>query len=361
MNIGDRVRLMSGREEGIITRLLDQQQIEVAIDNEFTIPLLRSDVVVISQAEVKAFGERPAPPIAPPPKPGSTPAGPPGGGSKGGMKATGPKGGGPTGKPALAALGAYLALTHEAEELLAVRLLNNADEELLYTYGEEKGDQYIGRKNGVLPAREGAVLAHLHLRDFETWPALVVQFLAHHPGNRQLQALETARVRFKAASFYGSRGAVPLLKGAEGYVYRLAEHRLVTAPILPPAPVGTTGPDPALAAALTAGMLTPKTAPNVKVTAPPHEVDLHLEKLADAPAGEVSNAEALRLQMAAFQDALDRAIATAMHEIVFIHGLGSGALRKEIHRALSRDRRIKFFEEAQKEQFGFGATRVRLK
>lgn len=241
-------------------------------------------------------------------------------------------------------------LIHQAEELLAVQLVNNADDDLLYTYGEEKQEHYLGRKNGQLGPRAAVVLAHLHLRDFETWPAVVVQYLPHRAEAPQLHALETARVRFKAATFYNSRGPAPILK-QEGYVFRLAEHRLVTAALLP-----------SFDAALLADKLnSPAPAPNVKMVAPPHEVDLHLEHLADAPEGEVNNTEALRLQMAAFQDALDRAIATSMHEIIFIHGVGSGTLRKEIHRALSRDARIKFFEEAQKEKFGFGATKVRLK
>ena len=168
----------------------------------------------------------------------------------------------------------------------------------------------------------------------------------------ELRTLETARVRFKASTFYNSRGPAPVLR-QEGYVFRLADHRVV-----PPGAVAPETPD---AARLADKLNTSTAAPNVKVTAPPHEVDLHLDQLPDAPTGEVSNAEALRRQMAAFEDALDRAVATAMHEIIFIHGVGTGALRKEIHRALSRDPRIKFFEEAQKEKFGYGATRVRLK
>ena len=43
MNVGDRVRLLTGTEEGIVTRLLDSELVEVAIDNDFTIPVLRRD------------------------------------------------------------------------------------------------------------------------------------------------------------------------------------------------------------------------------------------------------------------------------------------------------------------------------
>ncbi|GAC1597645.1 MAG: hypothetical protein NVS3B25_22860 [Hymenobacter sp.] len=69
----------------------------------------------------------------------------------------------------------------------------------------------------------------------------------------------------------------------------------------------------------------------------------------------------LKIQLDAFEDALSRALATNMHEIVFIHGMGNGVLRKELHRQLSRNKDIKFFEDAHKEKFGFGATLVRLK
>ena len=56
-----------------------------------------------------------------------------------------------------------------------------------------------------------------------------------------------------------------------------------------------------------------------------------------------------------------RALAIHIHEIVFIHGMGNGVLRKEIHRQLSRNKGIKFFEDVRKEKFGFDATLAQLK
>ena len=97
------------------------------------------------------------------------------------------------------------------------------------------------------------------------------------------------------------------------------------------------------------------------MVAPPHELDLHLQALRPDSKEELSNTAILRLQLDAFEDALSRALATNMHEIIFIHGMGNGVLRKEIHRQLSRNKDIKFFEDARKEKFGFGATLVRLK
>ena len=75
----------------------------------------------------------------------------------------------------------------------------------------------------------------------------------------------------------------------------------------------------------------------------------------------MSNSAMLKLQLDTFQDALDRAMAANMHEIVFIHGAGNGILRKEIQKLLSRTPGIKFYEDAKKEKFGYGATLVRLR
>ncbi len=41
MNIGDRVRLIHGSEEGIVTKLLPHDTVEVEIEEGFKIPVLR--------------------------------------------------------------------------------------------------------------------------------------------------------------------------------------------------------------------------------------------------------------------------------------------------------------------------------
>jgi dsDNA-specific endonuclease/ATPase MutS2 len=49
-----------------------------------------------------------------------------------------------------------------------------------------------------------------------------------------------------------------------------------------------------------------------------------------------------------------------MDEITFIHGIGNGVLRKEIHKYLSHLGNIKYFQDTQKSRFGYGATLVRI-
>jgi hypothetical protein len=61
--VGDRVRLLHMQGEGVVVRVIDDSQIEVAIDNDFYIPVLRREVVLISPGEKKLLkqeGVKPA-------------------------------------------------------------------------------------------------------------------------------------------------------------------------------------------------------------------------------------------------------------------------------------------------------------
>jgi hypothetical protein len=399
---------LTGTEEGIVTRLLDSELVEVAIDNDFTIPVLRREVVVVAQEEGKNF-DRAAPDYGPGQTPGKNanaskkdnskrpthtpaPAKPAQPSLQEALAAAASSGAGiakPAGsspasgasKQPAAAKGLFLALVHQSPELLGVTLINNTEADVLYTYGEETSARpyralaadKLGPKASTKP------LSFLHLKDFETWPAVVFQLLPTKLNGDAAYELLTKRQAFKASTFYGSQKPAPVI-GKDAYLYQLDEkaaaaiapEKLVQeTPTPAPEPAKPAGVDAAALKAQLSGDAPAKPAavvaaaapakPTAPVVAPPHEFDLHLEALRPDNKEELSNTAILRLQLDAFEDALTRALATNMHEIVFIHGLGNGTLRKEIHRQLSRNKDIKFFEDAQKGKFGFGATLVRLK
>jgi len=400
MNVGDRVRLLTGTEEGIITRVLDSELVEVAIDNDFTIPVLLRELVPVAAEEGAAF-RRPAPEAARPstgskknkpqggqpkavrPGPPTPPAGPgrPGAPQAGPSAAMPPRAAAAT-PPPPAAKGLFLALVHQAPELLALHLLNNSEAEVVFTYGEERQGKYRALATGQLKAKAASpALAHLHLKDFEQWPAVVFQLLSFKLNADTAYDLLTKRQSFKATTFYTSRRPAPVI-GKEAYLFqldekpapalnpeKLAQAEAALEAAATPSPVLDTKRANVLQQALGGDKPAPVPAaiapappkPAAALVAPPHEFDLHIEKLRPEGAEGLSNTAMLRQQLDAFEDALSRALATNMHEIIFIHGAGNGVLRKEIHRQLSRNKDIKFFEEAQKEKFGYGATLVRLK
>jgi dsDNA-specific endonuclease/ATPase MutS2 len=99
---------------------------------------------------------------------------------------------------------------------------------------------------------------------------------------------------------------------------------------------------------------------NLRISPAPNIVDLHIEKLVN-DFQNMKNAEILELQLKTFEKYLDQAIASGLNEITFIHGAGNGILKNAIHKKLSKMSEIQFYQDAQKEKFGYGATLVGLK
>lgn len=89
------------------------------------------------------------------------------------------------------------------------------------------------------------------------------------------------------------------------------------------------------------------------------EVDLHIENLRP-DSGDLSASEILSIQLDAFESAFDKALAESVQNLVLIHGVGSGVLKEEIQRRLSKRKEIAHFKDAQKDRFGYGATEIRF-
>ncbi len=88
-------------------------------------------------------------------------------------------------------------------------------------------------------------------------------------------------------------------------------------------------------------------------------VDLHIEKLVENPS-RFTKREMMDIQLERFDQMLDRAVAQGLREATFIHGVGNGFLKNEIHRRLERHKQVKSFALDSFERFGFGATRLLL-
>jgi hypothetical protein len=92
---------------------------------------------------------------------------------------------------------------------------------------------------------------------------------------------------------------------------------------------------------------------------PPSAVDLHAEKLVEDPASFTS-AELLHLQINEFEKQLDLALLHHLPYMVFIHGIGAGKLKTELHHRLKKEARVKSFENKFHSLYGYGATEVHL-
>lgn len=88
------------------------------------------------------------------------------------------------------------------------------------------------------------------------------------------------------------------------------------------------------------------------------EVDLHIEELTE-DYHLLTNAQKLSMQLDKFQSALERAMKSHIHKIVFIHGVGNGVLRQSIRDILKRYNGVQY-SDGSYQKYGAGATEVRI-
>ncbi len=86
-------------------------------------------------------------------------------------------------------------------------------------------------------------------------------------------------------------------------------------------------------------------------------VDLHIEKLY-INYKYLAPSEMLDIQLKEFQNALEFAIATHQKSIFFIHGIGKGSLKNEIHLRLNQTKWVHKYVNEYNNKYGYGATEV---
>lgn len=90
--------------------------------------------------------------------------------------------------------------------------------------------------------------------------------------------------------------------------------------------------------------------------APKMEVDLHINQLIKSSKG-MTNHEILNLQLETAKRQLEFAIRKRIQKVVFIHGVGEGVLKEELHYLFRRYENLKYYD-AEYQKYGTGATEV---
>ncbi|RYC70445.1 Smr/MutS family protein [Spirosoma sordidisoli] len=351
MNIGDKVRLLRAKEQGVVSRFLPGDMIEIEIEDGFRIPVMRSEIVPVSPLEAERLLKTNT---YAPQKPAAS----------------------ASSLAILSNQGIYLAFLPVNDREYTLHLINNTDWEFAYALGEESaapagGVQFRGVHSGLLKPKSQQKMNDLYTHaTFENWPTFVVQGLWFRAGKSSLRPPLVKRFKARASTFFKNKVTVPVLS-QPGFQTQLDAEAESTAP----APAGTR-PQPAGAVPqrpsarpttirpdeLKAEMLKAKTDLGaLSVEKPSSVVDLHVEALLPNGPGNRTPSDLLTVQLHHFEKNLENAIASGMNDITFIHGVGSGALKTEIHRRLGQHPNVRFFEDAQKQKFGYGATKVTIK
>jgi len=315
MNIGDRVRLLHGKEEGTIRKISSSGRIEVEIEEGFIIPAMKTDVVVIAEAEKSYFGA-----VTGISKEAETP-----------LPISAPKD-----------QGLYFAFLPFNDQNLSLYLINDSHQPYLVHVSEVYGSNQRTLLAGTLNPGESKKFDDRLMKELDEWPAFLLRFIPiQHKLEKAIPPFER-QMKMKATQFFKHLSKAPIL-GKSVYLFAMEQ---------------TTKELDIRSLNAQLQEITPKPEP-IKAVKPSRSIDLHIEQL-HPDSDKLSNSEKMRIQLEVFEKNLNQALASGMDEITFIHGLGNGVLRKEIHKRLSQFQNIKYFQDTQKDQWGYGATLVRI-
>ena len=310
--LGDFVRFVEEKREGFITRIIDEQTIGVTGDDDFEIPVLANKVTSV-------HGREGGKPIKQPEEIAEVP----------GQEFV-PK-------------GIYLAAIPEKQVTSVVQfhLINNTSYQLLASFSTEKNQEFKGEFAGIILPRTSVKVYSAALPDLAIWPKFTFQVLYHSKQKADFLDPLVYVEKFKAKDFAGAKTAVHILN-QQGWQFQLVAAEVkVDAEKLKESFFKS---------------------PEEKKTVekPFKEIDLHIEKLRE-DYQFLNSSEILKTQLDRFQKTLDAAIVHQLPSVVFIHGVGNGILRHEIHKVAGKHPQVKTFMDARKEKFGYGATEVFLK
>lgn len=313
MNIGDKVRLLHGKESGVIVGIKGVI-VEIEIEDGFTIPVSKSEIVLISPEE-KRFNKEET--------------------SKEDSKTN-------IIKEVKATKGLYWAFVALNDQKFTLYFINNTDWDIPFSISTEKQ----GIVAGFLASKTQTRVHEVSLAQLDNWGTYILQCLYYQKGYFELQEPFIKRLKFRANQFKSLQDVPLVLK--QGYLFQIDKEET-------PQNIDV---------AKIAEEMVEKAADKIeikKIEKPATEVDLHIEALLPNNTKEMNPDEILKYQVQVFEKALDNAIATGMDEIVFIHGVGNGTLKYEIQKKVSKHPNIEFYKDAQKEKFGYGATYLKLK
>ncbi len=320
LRIGQKVRFLKGTEEGVISKIVNDNIIEVEIEDGFNIPVLKKEVVVIAKEESNAF-------ISP----------------EEGIESEIKK---PT-QSLNDTKGIFLAFTEINDQELSVHFINNTTYELLFSFAKTKSEKHEGIAAGLIEKESAKKITSLSRRKFEDWSSSNIQIIFFKNGSFDFKEPFQKKLKLRAASIFKKKTTAPILNKSV-YLYQVAiTNQNVSI-------------DPQK---LKESLYESKEIEDNYVQESQKTVntiiDLHIDKILKEY-NHLSNSDILELQINTLEKALNNAISAGLDEFTIIHGVGEGILKNAIHKILREIQNIEFAENHNLEKFGKGATLVRI-
>jgi len=318
MKVGDKVRLLHGTEEGRIINIKNDKIVEVEIEDGFVIPTMKNEVVVIATQEAESFEiEEEAHETE------STKS-----------------------NDVFISEGIYLGIDDTQNDAMPAFILNQTNNTILFSISQNDKKSIKGKSYGICQEYSAKDIGTFTSSIFNESKKLIVHIIIHEyesklkkqplvveiPINKEDLANKTfiSSVSLDLA-LINIEGAQHLDIDPSELKYNMMEKNV---------------------SFQTAGNTRSHQKESVNKRTEMQSIDLHH----DASNTNLQANEILEYQLNEFEKAYDNALVMNAEKLKIIHGIGAGILRNEIHKRLSRKMEVKFFEDADKERFGFGST-----
>lgn len=310
--LGEFVRFVDERREGYITKIINNEMVGVTGDDDFEIPVMVSNITRVHGHSSNPQTNQPQTIVE-------------------------------SANESFVERGVFLVAIPDANKgsVVHFHVVNETSYQLMVSLKTLSKDIYKGAFFSDLGAGKSAKVYSGALPELDLWPSLSFQVLFYYAGNKKPKKPLEITFKFKSKDFAGSKKQAPLMK-VNGWLFRMDEPELI------------------LDAEKIKESFFKSSEEKAQVLKPAKEVDLHIEKLRDDH-HFLSKKEMIDIQLAHFHKNLEAAIVHNFESIVFIHGAGNGTLQHEIHKLVSKNPQVKTFMDAQKEKFGYGATKIILK
>ncbi|MDP2422909.1 MAG: DUF2027 domain-containing protein [Bacteroidales bacterium] len=351
---GDKVRFLNEKGGGIITRIISQQLVSVAIEDGFEIPTLSSELLKIETdeqpgwffgREESAIGSKSVMPQARYQETGAAevekmvfP-----------IKVINEK----------PDQGVYLAFCPTDQQWLItgdvnIYLLNATEFNVIYTFNlKHPNIGWMGTDYDVIPPESGITVSLVSRDELANWHEGVVQMLFQKEEQSRLIAPLHSAFKLKMSRLLKEDNyIVPSFHHQRMILVKLADtvHGDVNA-------TNNEGRDIEATKAKHITIEKNQALIDRHCTVPSEaEVDLHISALRDDYA-HLSKHEILKLQIDYFKRTLDSALMHQYRKIIYIHGIGNGVLRDGLLQQLHEYEELRV-QTASFERYGYGAIEV---
>ncbi|MCK9611970.1 MAG: DUF2027 domain-containing protein [Bacteroidales bacterium] len=335
--VGDKVKFLNEKGGGIVSKIISNTLVHVAVSDGFEIPVMVNELILINSntAAQKYFDNEPD---LPPANISDTSS----------QNFNTPE---PARKPYDIPAGIYICIVPLDQRLLIagdaeIWLINNTGFDMIYALFLKDINGYLGNDYGSIPAFSKTNIQLADREQTEYYTNGVLQLLFFSDFIENIAAPVNKEYKFKAVKLLKEDNYIEnSVFNKKAFIYKIYE--------LP----ATDSKDVEKPASITDVQLKRDSLIHKhKIEDGFAEVDLHIETLCEEHVS-LSKHEKMQVQLDYFTRCLENAISENYERVIFIHGVGAGVLKLEITKILEQYSFLEYFD-ASIARYGIGATEV---